>query len=81
MEVLTGRLLVVLDDRAVDGDDEKARKFRNGRDGEVLGGVDLLRPRGGLGVEEVEGDVAVLLVPLAQAEDDHGVAAALSRPH
>ena len=64
-----------MDGRAVDGDDKESRKFRNGRDSEVLGGVDLLRPRAGLGVEQVEGDVAVLLVPLAQPEDDHGVAA------
>ena len=61
-------------------DDEETRKFRNGRDGEVLGGVDLLRPRAGLGVEEVEVEVEGD-VPLAQPEDDHGVAAALSRPH
>ena len=66
------RLLVGLDAHGGDGDDEEARKFRNGRDGEVLGGVDLLRPRGVPGVEEVAGVVVVLLVSLARSEMLHG---------
>ena len=72
---------MVLDDRAVDGDDEEARKFSTGRESEELGAVDLRLPGAVPGVEEVAGVVVVLLVPLAQPEDDHGVAAALSRPH
>ena len=63
---------MVLDDRAVDGDDEEARKFRNGRDDEVLGGVDLVLPGAVLGVEEVAGVEVVASVCSAEPEELHG---------
>ena len=80
-EWLTGRLLVVLDDRAVDGDDEEARKFRNSSGSAELG-VDvqglLVLVLGVAEVEEVEVDGCA---GSAELEGVHGVAAALSRPH
>ena len=80
-EWLTGSVSVPRVGQAEDRDDEATVRFRSGRSEEEL--VVGVLPLPGLvgGVVEVEGDVAVLLVPLAQCEDDHGVAAALSRPH
>ena len=60
MEVLTGRLLVVLDEHDGDGDDEKRTMFRSGRGGEVDGAASMRSPWPLRAVEEGEEDMAVL---------------------
>ena len=62
-----------------DGDDEEASKFSSGRDREKLGDVDLLLPGAVLGVEEVEGVLAVLPISSALLDDGHGAPATAAR--
>ena len=65
-------VLLSMDGRVVDGDDEESRKFSTGRDSEELGVVDLLLPGAVLGVEEVAGVEVVPCVLLVRSEMLHG---------